>query len=707
MKISLKTFFNEHKILVSIVVIGAILRLIHINWGLPELYEEATPLTVSWKLWNFEGKGFDFNPHFFNYPALTFYLNFGVQAIHYWIGHLFGVYSSIQDFGLTQDLLVISSRLVTVAFELATIIAAFFLVQEISNKKTALVASSLVAFNSLHIQQAHLIQVDSPLTFFCTLSVYFILRSHRQPSKKYYLLSGISIGLAAASKYTGAFLIPVFLLSHLLRSDSLKHALNHLIEKKIVVAVITSALTFFLINPYIILSFNEFFADFSFEQYHVSYGHLGLLSTESTIGYYLFDVLGDKLTWILYAFVFVGVWWLLKQKEKRNFIILSFPVLYLIVLSSWQMRAERYILPTFPTLLVISSFGILFLFDLIIKYIAKQKAGIYPVSKKIQTVVATVLALVIVVHPAISNYQYFRSLGLPDTRTLTKKWIQENIQPGLAIATGPYGVYFSETEYVTLQIPFISVETEKVAPFYDARWYDDMDVLITTDYDGGRFQREPERFKEFLSYYQQLDEQWEVLYEIHPSDTAVGPSFKLYRCPEGLRRMSFEENLLSKLQANPESLHISKFLINLNSILFQKKKLEKCSQLLKEILTVEIENIGLRNQLASIYYDLGRYDDALKQLQLSLRFNQKQPGVFGLAGRALLQLGKFVEAEATLAKALNMNPKNEAAYEDLYELYTKLNRTDNMKVVLEQYVKILPTNSPKLERIKKRIEELK
>ncbi|MBI5214963.1 MAG: glycosyltransferase family 39 protein [Ignavibacteriae bacterium] len=702
----MKTLLKENRILLSIIFVGAILRVLFINWGLPELYEEATPLTVSWKLWNFEGKGFDFNPHFFNYPALTFYLNFAVQAIHYWVGHLLGFYSSLQDFGVTQDPLIISSRLLTVVFEVATIIAVFLLAQELSNKKTALIASALLAFNPLHIQQAHLIQVDSPLAFFCTLSLYFIVRSYRQPSNRNYLLSGITIGLAAASKYTGAFLIPVFLVSHLLRFSSFKLALNHLQERKLLVGLIASAFTFFLLNPYIILSFNEFLADFSFEQYHVSYGHLGLLTTESTIGYYLFDVFGNQLSWLVYAFVFVGAWYCIKQKEKRNYILLSFPVIFLIVLSSWQMRAERYILPAFPTLLVIASIGIFFLFDLIIKFISKHKEGIYPASKTMNIAVASVFALLFLIQPTMSNYRNLRSLTLPDTRTLTKKWIQENIKQGSVIASGPYGVYFDEKEYITLKIPFISVETEKVAPFYDARWYDEVDVLITSDYDGGRFRREPERFKDFLSYYASLNKQWNVLFEITPSDEVTGPSFKLYRCPKEMIQPSFDESLLNRLQSNPESLHISKFLKQLNLILYRKGKLEKSSQLLREILTVEVENIALRNQLASVYFELERYDDALQQLQVSLKYNPKQAGVFGLAGRALLRLNKMKEAEATLVKALNMDPKNEAAYEDLYQLYFTLKRPDNMRVVLEQYAKILPPNSPKREIIKKQLGEL-
>src|SRR5436309_11200871 len=81
--------------LLFILAAGLSLRLWNINWGLPELYDEATPLVKAWKMWNWGQGGFEFNPHFFNYPALTFYLQFVVQVIHYFIGHLLGSYPDL------------------------------------------------------------------------------------------------------------------------------------------------------------------------------------------------------------------------------------------------------------------------------------------------------------------------------------------------------------------------------------------------------------------------------------------------------------------------------------------------------------------------------------------------------------------------------------------------------------------------------------
>lgn len=64
----------ERSLFLALVMFGLALRLWHINWSLPFLYDEAIPLRISWQFWNWGKQGLDFNPHFFTYPALTFYL---------------------------------------------------------------------------------------------------------------------------------------------------------------------------------------------------------------------------------------------------------------------------------------------------------------------------------------------------------------------------------------------------------------------------------------------------------------------------------------------------------------------------------------------------------------------------------------------------------------------------------------------------------
>jgi len=68
---------KEAAVALSIVALAVALRAVGIGWGLPDLFEEATPFRKAWDMWGWgHDRGIDFNPHFFNYPTFTFYLQF-------------------------------------------------------------------------------------------------------------------------------------------------------------------------------------------------------------------------------------------------------------------------------------------------------------------------------------------------------------------------------------------------------------------------------------------------------------------------------------------------------------------------------------------------------------------------------------------------------------------------------------------------------
>ena len=64
-------------IMTGLLILAVGLRIYGLGWGLPEVFEEATPLKKAWKMWGWDRDGgIDLNPHFFNYPSLVIYLHF-------------------------------------------------------------------------------------------------------------------------------------------------------------------------------------------------------------------------------------------------------------------------------------------------------------------------------------------------------------------------------------------------------------------------------------------------------------------------------------------------------------------------------------------------------------------------------------------------------------------------------------------------------
>ncbi len=688
---------SKHKVFLILIALGLALRIYFIHWGLPEIYEEATPMMVALNFWNTGGNGIDLNPHFFNYPALTFYLQFAIQAICYFIGHLLNIYKDFPSFISDQTLLVIIARATSVLFDLGTAVVLYFLARRLLDNRLALLSALILIFNPLHIMEAHLIQVDTVLTFFSILALLFIVKAFETPRKQLFIYAGIAIGAAAASKYTGAMLLLVYIIAFALRFDTFQKALARWNDKSMLWGIIVAIATFFVFNPYILLDFSQFQADFSFEQYHVSYGHLGVISSQTTLGYYLIDILGNYFGWGLYAFMLLALFLIWKKRDKKYYIFVAYPLIYLLVLSNWQMRAERYILPIFPILILLGSIGIVLGWDWLASRLTKRTPAQYALI---------IIGLLVVLQPSVASYTYLHSLSLKDTRTLTKDWIKNHIPKGASVASGPYGVDFEPNKYEMLEIPFLAFESQRVAAFYNTRWYEDLDLLITSDYDYGRYLKEPERYKDFLPFYDTLQAYWKLEFQVLPGEDKTGPAFWLYSCPESLRHETFPPSLFERFATNPESARISNFLKGLNTILEKQGKVEKNIQLLQEILTVETGNLTLHNKLASLLINQERYNEALTQLQLSLQSNMAQPLVFAQAGKCLLKLNHPREAEATLIKAINMDKTILPAYEDLLELYKATNDTKNIQLVLEHYAAVLPPSSEKGKEVRERLNSM-
>jgi len=286
-------------ILLPILGIALGLRIWNIDWGLPELYEEATPFFRAWNFWNWGGAGFDFNPHFFNYPALTFYIQFVVQGLHFLVGGVMGWYPNLSAFSAAfqsnPESFILIARSITVLFDLGTVILIYRAAKVAGEKFLPLIASCLVAINVLLIQQSHLVNVDTPLAFFTTLAIVSLRQLYTSPSLKQYVMTGFIIGIAASTKYTGAMLLPALLAVHFLRVNKTDQIGTALRDIRLYYAFGVSAATFLVLNPFIVMDYNQFLTDFGFEQYHMSSGHLGIQTDQNSLAFYLLKILPEVL----------------------------------------------------------------------------------------------------------------------------------------------------------------------------------------------------------------------------------------------------------------------------------------------------------------------------------------------------------------------------------------------------------------------------
>jgi hypothetical protein len=237
----------QKPILYLILCLAALVRLYNLDHGLPEIYEEATPMRQAWEIWRGADGGLDFNPHFFNYPAFYFYLQFFGQAVYFVLNLLIGRLHALEDMYQLYESdpteIVLIARFVNISFGLGSVWATYRLGCMLHNRQVGLFASAILALAPIPVRTSRIILVDTPLLFFGTLSLIQCMQVFKENKLSDNLWAGAWIGLASACKYTGTLFIIPFLTAHILRNRSL-HSLLHQ-KKRIAAGLLFAAFIFF------------------------------------------------------------------------------------------------------------------------------------------------------------------------------------------------------------------------------------------------------------------------------------------------------------------------------------------------------------------------------------------------------------------------------------------------------------------------------
>ncbi len=541
--------------MLALVALAAALRLYGIEWGLPEAYEEAAPLHKAWNMWGWgPAKSLDLNPRFFYYPSLVIYIQFFVQGILYLGMRLFGEIDSAVDFQVLHIVgktpLFLAGRLSTALLGIAAVAYVFRLGRKIAGLWMAVPAAFLLAINTLHVSKSQVIEVDVPLVFFTVLALWFIVNLLESPTRRSYLLAGVSIGLATSSKYPGAFLGLSLIAAHLIvrrerarSTGGSKKARREIPPWRLLALSIGVAAAAFLVtSPFIVLDFPTFWTHFSTERIHMEIGHFGL--DESITWSFYLGALGRRiLGWPAAAFTFAGFLYFAAYRRRPWALVLAaFFVPFLIAISSWSMRVDRYAMPLVPVALLVAGGAIAECAD--VRRTARVAAP--------WRLAAAALAVPLLAAPILASYPDHLLRTGKDTRTEAREWIEANIPSGSFVATemygpelfGPHLISMLEDDvrqrviermknvpnYAVQPIPMYSLKPERAEVFYDLSLYGIADVVVTSSMVKSRYLKEPLRFRRQVAFYEDLEREFEAVEEFVPNGRP-GPTLTVYRNP--------------------------------------------------------------------------------------------------------------------------------------------------------------------------------
>jgi 4-amino-4-deoxy-L-arabinose transferase-like glycosyltransferase len=335
----------------------------------------------------------DFNPHYFDYPGLIFWLYLPVACARFVVGAVRGEWTSLSDVNALTFLPW--ARVVTALLGGATV----FLVHQIGLRwgaRHALLAAGLLAVMPLHVAAAHHALPDVPLTFLTTLCFLLSLAAHETATPRAFAAAGAAAGLAVATNYGAAIVLLIPLVSAWMtfpgRPSRLAYAL----------AAVGAALVAYLVAaPFTVLDlpgflngFAAFMARFR-ERGDAGAGHAWLI--------YLVT-LQRSLGWPALLLMFIGLAMGVVRAAKgpgrvRWMLLVAFPIVAYVVVSRRGMADSRALLPAIPFACTLAGLAVISGVSLLRRF---------EIPRAVRTGLIVALTVAAVLPPLIGSIKYLR-----------------------------------------------------------------------------------------------------------------------------------------------------------------------------------------------------------------------------------------------------------------------------------------------------------
>jgi 4-amino-4-deoxy-L-arabinose transferase-like glycosyltransferase len=472
--------------LLAIVLLGLALRTWGVNFGLPYLYHPDEPAIVTIAQQMF--KTGDLNPHFFNYPTLSIYVNAAAYIPYFLIGKLMGVFQTPSDIGNPVMLVMgvgyepfptawLMERMLTVITGTASILVVFAIGRALTgDQRAGLIAAALMAVSPTTVALSRYITVDTYATFFVLVSFWGAARVLRVGDNRGYVIAGIGAGLAAASKYNSGLVLLTLPVAHWLN-----YGHGGLKDMRMILAGLMAAVAFLTATPFALLDFQTFMAGIRFESLHYLSGHAGME--------------GDSPQWYLSylaliegpvaALAVIEMARAVRSRSKPGLLLMFFPMLYFAFISAFVVRNDRTLLPLIPFVFLMTGS---FLSFLVLRYGRKTRAF---------RLVAAAAALV-VLFSLVRTVGFTTAFVSVDSRMTARAWIAENIPAGARLAIESYSPYVDPLKY--------SVTGFGRMTDHSIQWYRDnkYEYLVFSQPMYGRFYADPAHYATEIQQYDEL-----------------------------------------------------------------------------------------------------------------------------------------------------------------------------------------------------------
>ena len=434
--------------LILILIMGGYLRLVGIDWDEEQHLHpderfltmvESSLLPVSSIGEYFETGASTLNPAnqghtFYVYGTLPIFM---VRYLAEWLD--FTGYGSIYLVG----------RFLSAVMDLLTVALVFFIGTRLYNRWVGLIGSAFSALAVMQIQQSHFFTVDTFITFFTLLAVYFAVEVVTAKGSRIdlvsYLFFGIALGMAVASKVNAApvaFTLPLAAFIHWSHQpDEEKNRLAPKVILFLVLAALVSLVTFRVVQPYAFKG--PGFLNFALDENWVSGLKALRAQTSGDVDFPpalqwarrpIWFSLKNLVVWglgIPYAILaWIGFGWMgwkifIKKNWKPHLVIWVWTGFYFIWQTLQWNSTMRYQLPIYPLLAIFASWMLVEIWtELRSETIQINQKAIN--SRFLRPLVAA-LGIIILLSTAVWAFAFSQIYTNPHPRVAATRWIFQNV----------------------------------------------------------------------------------------------------------------------------------------------------------------------------------------------------------------------------------------------------------------------------------------
>jgi len=494
--------------LLALAALSGALRLWGIGFDLPNLYhrDEAKYVSIPLKIL----KSGDYNPHFFNYPSLFFYVLSLVYIIYFLFMASRGRLSNLGGLTLPQEVMpgvvgratmpsqFLAGRGMVALSGMLTVLLVYCTARKIYNRRTGFLAALLFSVSPTHIRNSHFIAPDVLMILVVMASFYFSYQILLQGKLQGYLLAGLLAGLAASTKYNAyPILVPLFI-AHFLQQRG-----KDLINTNILVAGLACVAGFFLGTPYAILDLPTFLNGLAFElRHYATLGDPGTEGKNALLWYTAYLIRTEGLIPLLAGIEAVRG---LLARSRKMLLLISFPVTYMLLTSFYIVKNDRTVLVIVPFLAILAAAFL----DRAITFV-QQAATKAKSSGTLIPLAAVLLVLAVLLWPTWRAVQIDIRFTQEDVRTEVTKWMETELPPESRIV----GEYYSPL-LVNSVHHFRWVDRAIDQPL---SWYkENADYVVFVQNRYGGFYLDPPRYPAEIAAYEAMFSQFTLVKEFQGS----------------------------------------------------------------------------------------------------------------------------------------------------------------------------------------------